>query len=170
MALAVREMAPDETGLIVDYFHRSSLEHLEMMGVDPSRLPTPDAWRERYRLDFERPYDRRASLLVIWTSDDRPIGFSTTDKIVFGDRANMHLHIVDPENRRGGLGADCVRRTLDIYFDRLRLRSLFCEPNALNVAPNRTLQKAGFRYVKTYITVPGPLTFHQPVTRWVVER
>jgi hypothetical protein len=32
------------------------------------------------------------------------------------------------------------------------------------------LQKAGFRYVKTHNTVPGPLNFHQAVTRWVIEK
>jgi hypothetical protein len=47
---------------------------------------------------------------------------------------------------------------------------LFCEPNAFNVAPNRTLQKAGFKYLKTHMTVPSALNFHQAVTRWVIER
>jgi RimJ/RimL family protein N-acetyltransferase len=82
----------------------------------------------------------------------------------------MHLHIVDPANRKSGLGETCVRQSVDIYFDRLSLERLFCEPNAFNVAPNRTLQKAGFRYVKTHNTVPGPLNFHQAVTRWVIEK
>ena len=54
--------------------------------------------------------------------------------------------------------------------NRLKLKRLFCEPNAFNVAPNRTLQKAGFKYLKTHMTVPGPLNFHQAVTRWVIER
>jgi RimJ/RimL family protein N-acetyltransferase len=170
MTLTVREMAFGESDLIIDYFHRSTPEHLEMMGVDPSRLPTPDAWRERYRQDFGRPLEQRTALLVIWLSEDAPIGFSTSDKIVHGERANMHLHIVDAKARRRGLGVDCVRRTVDLYFERLKLKSLFCEPNALNVAPNRTLQKVGFRYVKTHMTVPGPLNFHQAVTRWVIER
>jgi hypothetical protein len=38
------------------------------------------------------------------------------------------------------------------------------------VAPNRTLQRAGFRYEKTRMTVPGWLNYHQAVTRWVLER
>ena len=55
-------------------------------------------------------------------------------------------------------------------FERLKLKRLFCEPHAFNVAPNRTLQKAGFKYLKTHMTVPGPLNFHQAVNRWVIER
>ena len=170
MGLTVREMTIDETDLIIGYFHNSTLEHLETLGVDPTRLPSQEAWRERNRREYTLPINQRAALLVIWLSDDRPIGFSTSDKIVYGDRANMHLHVVDSDNRRRGLGVECVRRSVEIYFDRLKLKNLFCEPNAFNVAPNRTLQKAGFKYLKTHMTVPGLLNYHQAVTRWVIER
>ena len=29
--------------------------------------------------------------------------------------------------------------------------------------------KAGFKYIKTYETTPGPLNFLQPVNRWLLE-
>ena len=44
----------------------------------------------------------------------------------------------------------------------LKLKRLY-EPNAFNMAPNRTLQKAGFMYLKTHMTVPSALTYHQAV-------
>jgi RimJ/RimL family protein N-acetyltransferase len=107
---------------------------------------------------------------AIWLSDGQPVGFSTADKISLGEQANMHLHVTDPDRRHRGIGAECVRCCVDLYFERLQLKRLFCEPNAFNVAPNRTLQRAGFKYLKTHMTVPGPLNFHQAVTRWVIER
>ncbi|CCE08618.1 conserved hypothetical protein [Bradyrhizobium sp. STM 3843] len=107
---------------------------------------------------------------MLWQLDGKPVGFSSCDKIVFGNRANMHLHVTEPELRQQGIGAECVRRSVDIYFRTFELKQLFCEPNAFNVGPNRTLQKAGFRYLKTYKTVPGYLNYHQAVTRWVIER
>ena len=61
-------------------------------------------------------------------------------------------------------------RSADIYIKTFELQQLFCEPNAFNVGPNRTVQKAGFKCLKTYMTVPGPLNYHQAVTRWVLER
>ena len=36
--------------------------------------------------------------------------------------------------------------------------------------PNRTLQRAGFKYVKTHMTVPGLLNYRQAVNRWELER
>lgn len=170
VALTVREMTLDETEIVIDYFHTSTVEHLEMMGVDPSRLFTRTAWRERYAQDYPKSRPERAFMAVLWLENDAPVGFSTADKIVFGERANMHLHVLKPERRNGGIGVRCVRQTAELYFETLKLKSLFSEPNALNVAPNRTLQAAGFKYVKTHMTVPGPLNFHQPVTRWAIER
>ena len=170
MTLAVREMRGTEVGLIIDYFQNATPEQMEALGADPTRLPPTEAWRDRLRRETELPANLRTMVLVIWLSDERPIGFSTSDKIRYGEQANMHLHITEPERRHQGIGVECVRRSVDIYFEKLKLKRLFCEPNAFNVAPNRTLQKAGFKYLKTHMTVPGPLNFHQAVTRWVIER
>lgn len=170
MPLTVREMMDSEVDLIIEYFHSSTPEHLEILGVDPTRLPNPESWRKRFRHEYTRPIEQRATFFVIWMSENRPIGFSTSGQIAYGEQANMHLHVTDAERRNRGIGVECVRRSVDIYFERLKLKRLFCEPNAFNVAPNRTLQKAGFKYLKTHMTVPGPLNFHQAVTRWVIER
>jgi hypothetical protein len=57
-----------------------------------------------------------------------------------GDHASMHLHIVSPDDRATGAGVECVRRSVAIYFAALKLKRLFfSEPNAFNIAPNRTL-------------------------------
>lgn len=170
MTLTVREMAGSEIDIVIEYFFKSTPEFLEILGVDPTRLPAPERLRERFAYERALPIEQRAGVAVIWLLDDRPIGFSTSDKIAYGEQANMHLHVVDPERRNRGHGVECVRRSVDIYFERLKLKRLFCEPNAFNVAPNRTLQKAGFKYLKTHMTVPGPLNYHQAVTRWVIER
>jgi RimJ/RimL family protein N-acetyltransferase len=170
MTLTIREMKATEVDLIIDYFHTATPEYLETLGVDPTRFPPPQAWRDRFHREGELPFDQRSVVPVIWLSGDRPVGFSTSDKIRYGEQANMHLHVTDPERRHQGVGAECVQRTVDFYFEHLKLKRLFCEPNAFNVAPNRTLQKAGFKYLKTHMTVPSPLNFHQAVTRWVIER
>jgi RimJ/RimL family protein N-acetyltransferase len=170
VTLTVREMTLAETDLIIDYFHSSTPEHLEALGVDPTRLPPSESWRERFHRESALPIEKRNALFVIWLSDGQPVGFSTSDKIIYGERASLHLHVTNPERRNSGIGAECVRRSVDLYFERLKLKRLFCEPNAFNVAPNRALQKAGFKYLKTHMTVPGPLNFHQAVTRWVMER
>ena len=162
-------MAVDEVDLVIDYFHSATPEHLELVGVDPTRLPRRRHWREHYVAEYGKPSGDRSTLLVVWESDGEAVGFSTADRLVRGEEAFMHLHIVDAHRRRSGLGNVFVRRTAALYVEVLGLKRLFCEPNAFNVAPNRTLQSAGFRYVKTHMTTPGPLNYHQAVTRWVLE-
>jgi RimJ/RimL family protein N-acetyltransferase len=169
MRISVREMAPEEADLVIDYFHRSPPEHLELLGVDPTRLQAPDAWRNWFQKHFAMPIDARRHLFVTWLADNDPVGFSSCDKIVYGECATMHLHVFRSELRAHGIGTECARQSAALYFEKLRLKHLFCEPNALNIAPNRTLQKAGFKYIKTHMTVPGPMNYHQAVTRWVFE-
>jgi RimJ/RimL family protein N-acetyltransferase len=165
-----RLMLPAETSLIIDYFHNATHEFLHTLGVDPAKLPPREKWRAHYDAEFSLAVEQRKSLAVLWTRGEVPLGFSTSDKIEIGRKAFMHLHIFDSAQRQRGLGAALVRQSADIYFEALRIEELYCEPYAFNIAPNRTLQKAGFSYVMTHETVPGPLNFHQPVNRWVLRR
>lgn len=143
MTLDIREMELAETSLVIDYFYASSIEQFDLMGIDPTRMPTRAVWSSLFKTLYATPLAERAALLVIWRLDGRPIGFSSCDRIVFGNRAHMHLHVTEPELRGRGLGAACVSRSVDLYFEKLQLKQLFCEPHAYNTAPNRALQKAG---------------------------
>jgi RimJ/RimL family protein N-acetyltransferase len=168
--VTVRPLRLDEFDLVTGYFHGSSAEDLEVLGVDPTRLPAAEPWREAYRREIERPISQRKSYLVTWLRGSVPVGFSSLDRIRFGHDAYMHLHVVDRDQRAQGVGRAALRQTTELYFDTFALQRLYCEPNAFNVAPNRALQRVGFRYVKTHRTVPGPLNYHQAVTRWVLDR
>jgi RimJ/RimL family protein N-acetyltransferase len=166
----VRPMRLDEVDVRIDYFHDASDEYLLHLGVDRALLPDRDAWRASYEEDFARPLAERDTYNLVWELDGRIIGFSSVDHIDFGNEAFMHLHIVEEPRRRSGLGTQFVRLSADDYFRTLELKRLFCQPNAFNVAPNRTLQRAGFRYVFTKEMQPSTINFPQPITRWVLER
>jgi RimJ/RimL family protein N-acetyltransferase len=168
--LVVREMQLAEVGMRIDYFHNSTDEYLQRLGVDRALLMSPEEWASVYRHDYARPIEQRDTYSLVWELDGRPVGFSSTDRIVFGQEAFMHLHIVVPNLRREGLGAEFVRLSALTYFRVLGLQRLFCEPNAFNTAPNRALQRAGFRYLLTHETKPGPINFIQTTTRWVLDR
>jgi RimJ/RimL family protein N-acetyltransferase len=149
------------------YFHEATDEHLAKLGVDRSRLPHPEAWRASFQENLARPLEARSEYGVVWELDGSFVGFSTADQIQFGDEAHMHLHIIDPERRARGLGARFVSLTAVHLCEVFRLRRLYCEPNALNVAPNRTLQRAGFSYVCSRECRPNPLNGYQTTTVWV---
>jgi RimJ/RimL family protein N-acetyltransferase len=169
-SLIVREMQLSEVGVRIDYFHDSSDDHLRTLGVDRALLLSREEWRSAYEEDDARPIEQRGNYSLIWELDGETVGFSSADRISFGKEAFMHLHVVKPDLRGRGLGARFVRISAGHYFRALELERLFCEPNAFNVAPNRTLQRAGFRYLFTHEAQPGPMNFFQATTRWVLER
>jgi RimJ/RimL family protein N-acetyltransferase len=168
--LVVREMQLHDVGVRIDYFHDSSDEHLLKLGVDRASLPSKEAWTSTYATDYALPIEHREGIALIWALDGRTVGFSSADRIVFGEEAFMHLHILSPELRHRGFGAEFVKESARCYFRLLQLKRLYCEPNAFNTAPNRTLQRAGFRYLFTHEAQPTPINFHQPITRWLMER
>ena len=59
--------------------------------------------------------------------------------------------------------------TVPYYFTNYHLQRLYCEPSALNEAPNKVIEKAGFNFVKNYITIPGWLNFEQEVSLWKMD-
>jgi RimJ/RimL family protein N-acetyltransferase len=168
--VVVRPLRLDELDIRLDYFHGASDEYLTQLGIDRALLPSKDDWRAYYVEDFARPLAERETYNLAWELDGRVVGFSSVDGIEFGEQAYMHLHIVEEPRRRSGLGTEFVRLSVDEYFRALDLRRLFCQPNAFNVAPNRTLQRVGFRYVLTAEMAPSVINFPQPITRWVLER
>jgi RimJ/RimL family protein N-acetyltransferase len=151
----------------IAYFHEATDEHLNRLGVDRSLLPRRDVWRALFEQNLARPLEERFEYGVVWELDGRLVGFSTVDQIRIGDEAHMHLHIIDPEHRARGLGTEFVRLTAAHVCDVLRLKRLYCEPNAFNAAPNRTLQKAGFTYVRSREVRPNPINTFQMTTIWV---
>ena len=162
-------MSLDEVGIRIDYFHDSSDAHLLKLGVDRSLQPSRAEWSSFYERDHARPIAERENYSPAWLLDEAIVGFSSTDRIEFGAQAFMHLHILDSGQRHAGLGARFVRLSAPHYVEVLQLRRLYCQPNASNVAPNPTLQRAGFRYVMTLETTPSAINFPQAVARWVRE-
>ena len=168
--ISVREMPLSEVGIRIRYFHEASDDYLLALGVDRQLLPKPEAWRSFHERDYARPLAQRENYALLWELDGQAVGFSSLDHIVFGEEAFMHLHILEQSWRRRGFGANFVKLSASKYFEVFELKHLYCEPNALNVAPNRAVQRAGFTYLFSHEAIPGPVNFRQVTTRWVLER
>lgn len=78
---------------------------------------------------------------------------------VFGEQAFMHLHVLEASKRKMGFGTQFVLLSVRHSFEMMELHHLYREPNACNVAPNRTLHKAGFRYLFSHEATPSAINF-----------
>lgn len=168
--IAARELQSRDAELVVRYFHDATPDFLKGMGVDRNKLPPADEWISMIHSDLEKPFDQKEYFYVIWMYENKPIGHSNINKIKYGQEAYMHLHLWTEDRRARGIGTSLVRLSLPYYFQNFKLNELYCEPYALNPAPNKTLEGIGFKLVKEYETIPGWINFHQPVKQWKMTR
>jgi len=167
--LSVREIEEKDITLIADYWFNSGPGHLEGMGVDMFKMPSREQFMTTLLSQLPLPYEDKKAYGLVWEVDGESIGHCNVNPIIFAKEASMHLHIWKGNARNKGYGADLIKMSLPYFFKNLQLEHIYSEPFALNPAPNRTLQKAGFTFVKEYITSPGAITFEQPVIQWEIK-
>ena len=170
MELTVREITHDDIEPLIDYWMNADEEYLRGLGADINKMPPREEWRTMLSEQISQPYDQKKSYCIIWLADGKPVGHSNINKIIFGEEAYMHLHLWITGIRMKGMGTSFVKLTIPYYFKNFGLNKLYCEPYSLNPAPNKTLPKIGFEFVKDYITVPGWLNFEQKVNLWLMTR
>lgn len=168
--LSVREIENKDVPLIAEYWLNADDAFLQGMGVDLSKMPEKDIWYDMLQAQVSKPYTEKQSYATIWEYNGDPIGHCNVNKIIFGKEAYMHLHIWNKGARKSGYGVVLVKKSLRYFFNNLKLQAIYCEPYALNPAPNQALKKLGFELEREYVTIPGFLNFEQPVNRWVLTK
>lgn len=170
LPLSVRPLQEIDIEPLSDYWFKASPEFLQGMGVDLAKMPARADWETMLQEQLSQSLEEKKSYCFIWQLAGEAVGHSNVNRIVFGSEAYMHLHLWRSDLRQKGLGVDFVRLTIPHFFQDLQLQKIYCEPYQLNPGPNKTLEKAGFHFVKTHITVPGFINFEQPVNLWEIER
>ncbi len=167
--LSVREIEHQDIPLIADYWLNSDSDFMKSMGVDLSKLPSRTQWHEMLEAQLAAPIREKQSYATVWLLNGEPVGHCNINKIKFGEEAYMHLHLWQPELRQKGDGVKLAKMSIPYFFEKFELKRLYCEPYALNEAPNKILAKLGFKLVKEHVTIPGYINFEQPVKLWVME-
>jgi transposase InsO family protein len=142
--------------------------HTNTVFIDPGS-PWQNAWIELQRAPARRVLERPAVRLTA-RSPSAPRGLA--DRLQH-QPAPQRTRLAHAGRVRGSLAQPTAATTDIVRGSSIGipsgLRRLFCEPNACNVGPNRTLLRAGFSYLFSHETTPGPINFPQVTTRWVLE-
>ncbi|CAM1341193.1 GNAT family N-acetyltransferase [Tenacibaculum amylolyticum] len=170
MNLKVREIQEEDVNNLLDYWYTANENHLKKMGADIQKLPKRETFYNTLMNQIVAQIEKKQSYVLIWEENGRSIGHTNATNIVFKKEAFMHLHVWETENRKKGSGTLLVKKSLPFYFEKLQLETLYCQPYALNPAPNKTLQKVGFEFVKKYTTIPGAINFEQEVKLWKMTK
>lgn len=167
--LSVREIEQKDIDPITNYWLGADASYLEKLGVDTNKMPAREEWRNMLQEQLDTPIEQKKSYCIIWQLNDEAVGHSNINKIIFGEEAYMHIHLWKPGLRKQGMGETLIRLTIPWFFEKYKLKKLYCEPYALNPAPNKVLEKTGFEFVNEYVTIPGWLNFEQPVKLWLMS-
>jgi RimJ/RimL family protein N-acetyltransferase len=164
--ISVREIEQKDIQQLADYWYKADAAYLAAMGVDVTRMPDRSQFIATLETQTALPYTEKRAYALVWEVDGKAIGHSNLNPVTYGENGFMHLHIWDANIRKMGYGLEFIKMSIPYYFQNFKLKKLCCEPYALNPAPNRTLEKAGFTFIKNYVTRPGVITFEQPVNLW----
>ena len=170
MTLAIRPIQIEDLEPLTNYWLNSSDDRMIGMGVDLNKLPSKSELKSMMGSQIDTILEHKKSYALIWLLDNIPVGHCNVNQIQYGQQAYMHLHLWQNNSRKRGLGSQFVKLSIPQFFKDLKLQRLFCEPYALNPAPNKTLEKIGITFVKEHICTPGYLNFEQPVKRWVLNK
>lgn len=164
--ISIRPITETDIALITNYWLDADPDYLKGMGVDTSRMPAAAQWHEMLNQQINSPMGEKLSYALILLVNGEPSGHCNINKIERGQQAYMHLHLWHSEQRQAGLGSAMVQMAVPVFFDLFSLERIMCEPYALNAAPNKTLEKVGFVFVKKVTCIPGRLSFEQEVNLW----
>jgi len=159
----VHELTLSDISLVVDYWINASADFLLGMGADPDKIPNRAQFEAMLQQQLLKPIAERQSYALIWKENGVPIGHCNLNPFTLGETG--YLHLWNQRQRRKGIGAILLQKSVFHFFEVLGLKTIYSEPYAKNVAPNKTLEKAGFLFEKTYTTVPGSINFDQVVNR-----
>ncbi len=168
--LSVREIEVRDIEPICDYWFKSDPEFLKGMGVDLDKMHNRAEFEAMLHKQIKSPYEEKKSFATIWCIDGKAIGHCNIGNIIFGKEAYMHLHMWNSSTRKQGIGKELVKLSLPFFFSIFQLKTLYCEPYALNPAPNKTLEIFGFEFIEKHLTTPGFITFEQMVNKWKLTR
>jgi RimJ/RimL family protein N-acetyltransferase len=164
--LSIRPLEHNDIPLILNYWFTAEHAFLKGMGVDIAKMPGRNEFEDILNQQLDLPVEQRRSYCVLWEIDGVAVGHSNTNPTTYRVEGTMHLHLWNSSTRKNGMGTAFVKLSLAHFFDKLQLQTIWCEPYALNPAPNKTLEKVGFELVKEYVTIPGSINFEQPVKQW----
>ena len=163
----LRDLARDDIDLIVEYWH-GGIADLEFLGIDRTRLTTPNATRRRFEGAIRTGDPAQPNIVYAIMLDDRMIGFTLLNQ--YSSEINYsHWHIISKDRRAAGVSSALYPYRIRMYFETSRIERLIHQTRTRNIGVNRMLDKyvpvAETRYVDNPDGFALPGEFHMRFVR-----
>jgi hypothetical protein len=150
---SLRDATPEDIDAIVRYWHTSSDEFLDLMGVDRSRLVSTEQTRQRFLAGIRTGDSAQKSIVLAISVAGRLAGYTLLNR--YAPEFNYsHWHITDPSLRASGLSTALYPHRIKTYFDLTPIERLIHQTRTRNLGVNRLLDK--------YVPVAETCTVENP--------
>jgi RimJ/RimL family protein N-acetyltransferase len=134
----LRDLTPNDIEHIVRFWHGSSDEFLDFVGVDKGRLGTEENTRHRYKRAIRSGDMDQPSVAFTITVDGSFAGYTLLNR--YAPEVNYsHWHITEPALRGMGLSTALYPYRIKTYFDQVPINRLIHQTRTRNVAVNKML-------------------------------
>jgi hypothetical protein len=159
----LRDLDSGDIGAIVQFWYESGDEFLKLLGVDRSRLGTPQNTEKRFLAAIPTGDPEQQSFAFAITVNDRFCGYTLLNR--YAPHINYsHWHITDPSLRQSGLSTAIYPHRIKTYFDLVPMDRLIHQTRTSNIGVNRMLDRyvpiAETRYIEHPDGVALPGEFH----------
>ncbi len=164
---SLRDLAESDIDLVVEYWH-GGIADLEFLGIDSSKLGTPEFTHERHlrMLRTGDPEQRRIAFAI--ALDGKTIGYTVLYQYT-PERNHSHWHIIARDKRAGGISTALYPHRIEMYFDTTNMERLIHQTRTRNLGVNRMLDKfvpiAETAYVAQPDGLAAPGEFHMRYVR-----
>jgi hypothetical protein len=146
-------MRPEDLDALVAYWHESSIDYLESLGVDPTKLGSPAATRARLSAGMD---DDSKALTVVAEMESELVAYS--NMVVRGrDTACCHLHTLRDDAMVRNVVYQFFPQVSEAVVGHLGVSRLRFEASVGNLGINRYLQSFGLESRRVYLEKPDGL-------------
>jgi GNAT superfamily N-acetyltransferase len=157
--LSIRSMTEADIPVVELYWRTRSTEELLRMGADLTLMPEA----------IRHVHETVNPDVIMWEVDGKAVGFTRLDNPHPGQDGEIHLHMLDPDDRRHGLGGRLFLMSVHEYAHRYHLPLLLCQPASANPAPNGMFRKLGIPIARTWVTRPSSFCREVEVNRYELD-
>jgi hypothetical protein len=137
---AICDLDPNDIDAIVQFWHGSGDEFLDFLGIDRSRLGTPEDTRQRFLRAIKTGDSNQSSLAFGITLNGSLVGYTLLNH--YTPESNYsHWHIIHPHLRGLGLSSALYPYRIKTYFENASIERLTHQTRTRNIAVNRMLDR-----------------------------
>jgi hypothetical protein len=136
----IRDLQESDIQNVVTYWHGSSAEHLDYLGIDRQLLGSPENTYARFHGALRSGDPDQSHIAFAVTLDGEFVGYTLLNR--YGPLVNYsHWHITDARCRAAGLSTALYAHRIRTYFDTTPIARLIHQTRTRNIGVNRMLDR-----------------------------